>query len=185
MSLTLYPRLLGPSWHELAAPVRRAHLDGASLRAVGSFRIRHGTNRFARFLARLLRLPSVTEAADAWLVVTPLGRGERWMRSFDGRLLTSTQWEGSGGRLIERIKLLELQFWLEVRAGALFYRQVGASLRFGPLRVPLPRWMAPRVEAREEPDGAGRMHVLVSVTVPRVGLLVSYEGHIERQEVLP
>ncbi len=180
----LYRRLLGPSWYELAACVRRMHLEdgAASLRGVGSFRIRYGNARLGRLLARLLRMPSATEAANTRLVVTPIGRGERWERSFDEQSLISRQWEAQGGRLLERIKLLELEFRLEIRAGALLYRQVGAALRLGPLRVPLPRRMAPHVEAREEPGGANRTLVAVAVTVPRVGLLISYEGHIERQE---
>jgi hypothetical protein len=45
VSPTLYPRLLGPSWYELATPVRRAHLDGPSFRGVGTVRVRYGTTR--------------------------------------------------------------------------------------------------------------------------------------------
>ncbi|MGI8749522.1 MAG: DUF4166 domain-containing protein [Thermoleophilaceae bacterium] len=181
MRPALYPQLLGPSWHELAAPVRRTHLDGASLSAAGRFRVRHGAGRLGRLLAWLLRVPPATEAASIRLLVTPLGRGERWERSFDGAPLISTQRE-SGGRLVERIGPLELCFRLEVRGGALLYRQAGAALSAGPLAVSLPRVLAPRVEAREEPEGTERTRVSVAVTVPWIGLLVSYSGYIERDE---
>ncbi len=183
VSSALYPRLLGNSWDELATSVRRMHLeDGAAFRGVGSFRIRYGNGRLGRLLVRLLRLPSATEAANTRLVITPLGQGERWERNFDDQSLVSRQWEARSGRLLEQIKLLELEFRLEVRAGALLYRQVGAALRLGPLRVPLPRRIAPHVEAREEPDDANRIHVVVAVTLARAGLLIAYEGHLERQE---
>lgn len=181
-SRALYPRLLGDSWYELAGPVRRMHLDGASFRGGGSFRVRHGTGRWARFLAWLVRMPRATGAADVRLTITPLGCGERWERSFDGRSLVTTQRGNPDGGLVERVGPLELRFRLEVRDGALFYRPAGADLRFGPLQLPLPRPVAPCVEAREEPDGLLRTRVRVIVTAPFAGLLVSYEGCVERWE---
>jgi hypothetical protein len=68
---------------------------------------------------------------------------------------------------------------LEVAAGALVYRQMTAALRIASLTIPLPRWLRPQVDAREEtarpPD---REHVFVQVVVPLVGLLILYEGTI-------
>lgn len=183
MLLALYPRFLGPLWHELDAPVRRAHLNGEPFCGVGSFRVRHGTGHLERLLAWLLRMPSATECADTQLIVTPLGPGERWLRSFDGRSFVIAQRAADGCELLERIGPLELRFRLEVRDGALLYRQASAALRFGPLRVPLSPRLAPRVEAREEPAGADRTHVLVVVSVPYVRFLLSYEGHMEIREV--
>lgn len=185
METALYRRILGTSWLELAVAVRRAHLNPGevSLRGAGSFQVRHGAGLLARLLTWLLRMPPATGAAKTRLVVTPLGRGERWERSFDDRFLVTTQREAREGGLIERFGPLELRFRLEVMGGALLYRQAGAALRLGALNVPLPRWMAPCVEAREEPAALDLTHVLVAVAVPVIGHLISYEGHIERQEV--
>ena len=178
MHPALYPRLLGPSWHELAAPVRGLHLDGAPFSGAGRFRVRHGAGPIGALLARLLRLPSANEAASLRLLVTPLGRGERWVRTFDGAPLVSTQRE-DGGRLVERIGPLELGFRLEVRNGALHYLQAGAALSVGSVRIPFPRALAPRIEAREEPEGTEGTRVSVAVTVPWVGLLLAYGGYLE------
>lgn len=182
MPPSLYPRLLGASWYELGAPVRRMHLDGASFRGGGWFRVRRGTSGWARFLAWLLRMPLATRTADVRLTITPIGLGERWERSFDGRSLVTTQWAARDGGLVERVGPLEMRFRLDVRDGALFYRHAGTTLRFGPLRVPLPRLVAPCVEALEEPDGTDRTRVQVTVTAPFFGLLVSYDGYVQRWE---
>jgi hypothetical protein len=128
-------------------------------------------------------MPPVTETAKTRLTVTPFGCGERWERSFDEWLLITTQRQASDGCLIERFGLLELRFRLEVREGTLFFRQTGAALRLGKPRIGLPRWMAPCVEAREEAAGRDLTHVRVTVVVPVAGCLISYEGHISRQEV--
>lgn len=177
MPPALYPRLLGPSWHELAAPVRGLHLDGAPFSGVGRFRVRHGAGLIGRLLARLLRLPAANEAASLRLLVTPLGRGERWVRTFDGAPLVSTQRE-VGGRLVERIGPLDLGFRLEVRNGALHYLPAGAALSVGRVRIPFPRALAPRIEAREEPEGTEGTRVSVAVTAPLVGLIVAYGGYL-------
>jgi hypothetical protein len=64
----------------------------------------------------------------------------------------------------------------------LIYVQIGAALRFGLVSVPLPKWLWPRVEAREGADGSNRTHVFVSLTPPLAGFLISYEGHIHKEE---
>ena len=47
------------------------------------------------------------------------------------------------------------------------------------MRIPFPRALAPRIEAREEPEGTEGTRVSVAVTVPWVGLLVAYGGYLE------
>jgi hypothetical protein len=45
----------------------------------------------------------------------------------------------------------------------------------------LPRWLAPRVEAWEKPDGH-IVNVSVEVRLPLLGLLIAYEGSLTRIE---
>lgn len=177
MTLDLYPRWLGPAWHDLAESVRRMHRDGADVRGVGRFVVRHGSARLARCLLWLTRMPPEGDDVAVTLVITREGQGERWERSFGSWPLASTQRTWGAGRLAERFGLLELRFQLEVADGALVYQQVGAALCLGSVRVPLPRWVAPRVAAREAP-GKLPNHTQVSVQVssPLCGLLISYEG---------
>jgi hypothetical protein len=60
------------------------------------------------------------------------------------------------------------------------FDQIAAALTLGPLRLPLPRWIAPRVAARTWFDGARRtIEVRVSMTGPGSVPLIEYEGSIE------
>ncbi len=93
--------------------------------------------------------------------------------------MKSRQFEARDCLLGEQVGIVELHFQLEAADGALVYRQVSAKLRLGPLALPLPGFLRPRVEAREEPDGPRRTRVSVSVTAPMIGLLISYEGYLE------
>jgi hypothetical protein len=117
------------------------------------------------------------------LVVCQRGLAERWHRAFDGRSLVTDQFEAPGGRLAERIGILEFRFRLAVEQGALLFRQEGLAIWLGPLRLPLPDWLAIKIDAREGPAGApgeagDRTTVDVRVTAPTGRLLFAYRGTV-------
>jgi hypothetical protein len=173
----LYARLLGPAWHGLGEAVRRLHQGGAAVRAAGVFRVGRGASGPARLLARLAGLPAAGEAVDVRLTVVPRRGGEEWRRTFAGRPLVSRQRAAPDGLLAEGMGPLELWFRLEAAGGALHYHTQAASLLLGPLRIPLPARLAPRVSAWERPLGdPRRLAVGVEVRLPTGELLVSYEG---------
>lgn len=176
----LYPRLLGPAWFDLDPVIRRMHLPGRVV--ISTFEIRHGNGLAARLVRSALRLPTPDDARDTRLVITRDARTERWTRTFGRRSLVTIQRALADGSLAERIGPLELRFRLHVVGGALSYVQAGAALTVGRWGLPLPRWIAPRVEAREErEDGGDRAHVRVRMSAPMIGFLMSYEGclHVE------
>jgi hypothetical protein len=177
----LYPRLIGEAWLNLNESVRHAHLDGeTTVKGYGRFKIRHGKSGLARLLLWLSPLPPAIAAVDTQLLMTQDGRGERWERTFGDKLLVTKQWAGVDGRLIEQMGLLEFRFRLEIIDDGLTYRQERAKLRFGLLRIPLPRWLSPQVSANERPtDMPNLTHVRVVVKFPLAGFLISYEGDIQ------
>jgi len=178
----LYARVLGPSWLQLAEPIRFAHAPEPIVCARGRLRIARGRSRVARFLAALVRLPRASTAAETRLVVTPLGDVEHWRRTFDGRCLATRQYPTGGRELGERFGVLEFRFRLEASEGSLVFRQVEAALVFGSVRVRVPEAWAPRVEAREDPAGARHIDIHVRVVLPALGPVLTYDGIIELEE---
>ena len=173
----LYASVLGAAWNDLDEAVRRLH--SGDIRATGAFRVVHGSNVFSRLLAWAGRLPAAGENIDLQLVVVANEHSEVWRRSFAGKLLVSTQWKRSDGMLAEAMEPSETGFQLAVVSGALHYQSQSAALRLGPLRIPLPNWLAPRMTAREEPAGSsGQVFVWVEVTLPLLGRLIHYEGTV-------
>lgn len=176
-SAGLYRRVLGVAWNELHPSVRRFHSDGQPLQATGVFQIRHGKNRVARWATWIGGLPAAGEAVAVRLAVIPCGDGETWSRHFANRPMLSVQSRRSNGLLAEGMGPMEIRFRLEVIDGSLIYHPAGAALRLGPLRLPLPRWLAPNVSAWEKPlDDPRYIQVLIEVKSPLLGLLVSYGG---------
>jgi len=180
--LPLYARLLGTAWTRLPVEVRQAHLDGERLCRSGTFRIRHGTSTLSRIAAAILRLPRAGDAVATQLIVLRTKDGEKWVRRFAGNTLTTTQTTDTSGLLIEHFGMLEIRVRLEVDAGALIYRQVGAALRLGLLRVPLSRCLWPFITGSEKADCPRGTSVSVRVTLPLADLLIAYDGHLDGKE---
>lgn len=104
---------------------------------------------------------------------------EEWNRSFAGRPLVSRQWKHADGLLSEHMGGLEQRFRLNAVEGSLRYQNESATVRLGPIIVPLPRWLAPRVTASETQVGDA---VAVETSSPFVGLLIAYEETITIEE---
>lgn len=176
-----YARLAGEAWAGVCEPVRLFHSGEMPARWSGRFDVSHGPGLAARLLARLMRLPAAGEGLSVRLAVTAEGeRGERWERTFGGRPFVTSQSEHGEGFLAERVGPVEVLYRLEAEGGALLYRQARAALCAGPLRLRLPRRLAPSVEAREWAEaGEAGVRVRVRVRAPLVGTLVTYEGRVE------
>jgi hypothetical protein len=179
----LYPKLLGPSWPDLDVAIQRLHDSGEAVHAVGLFQVRHGSDKLARMIARLARLPAAGKAVDIRLQVTARKDGEEWRRTFAGRPLVSMQSDRGAGLLVERLGIVEMRFRLEVAGGALNYQTVSAALRLGSLRIPIPRRLCPCVTACERAVGdMNQIHVSVDVTFSLIGRLIAYDGMLTQIE---
>ncbi len=180
MPAALYERLAGNAWDSLDVAVRRAHLSGDFFQVRGVFRVWRGQNGLARLLAWLARLPPASEATPIQLTVRPFGDGEQWERLFDDRPLVSRQREAGPGVLSEWFGPVEFRFQVVVVEGAIRYALRQVALLAGPLRLPLPRWLSPRLEAGESRGrDEHQAYIRVTVTLPLVGLLVGYEGTLD------
>src|SRR5438034_7780705 len=133
----------------------------------------------ARLTCWALRLPSSAMRLEARLAIARDGESERWARTFGRRLLVTIQRGLPDGTLAERFGALEFRFHLRVAEGALTYIQAGAGVMVGRLRIPLPRWISPRVEAREASAGGRGAYVRVGISAPGFGLVMSYEGCVQ------
>jgi Domain of unknown function (DUF4166) len=182
----LYPRLIGKAWAELDASVQHWHDASHQVQGTGLFTVRHGQRGMARFLVWLLRLPTSGEALATRLVILRHTWGETWSRTLAGRALMTIQYQRGTDLLAERFGYLEFWFRLRVIEHALDFWHTGTACVLGPMRVPLPRWLAPRIAAREWAGlEEGSLQVAVYVSLPCIGLLLAYEGCLKREDLAP
>jgi hypothetical protein len=144
------------------------------------FRVAHGTNAAARLFARLLGFPRPGDAIDTTLVVTAAANGnEQWQRTFAGCRFDSRQYPDGHGGFVERFGAIEFAFRRDALNGGVAYTQTSTALVVGPIRIPLPRWCAPRISAREDVLGPRLRRVTVRVDAPVFGTLLTYTGMID------
>ncbi|MGI8923487.1 MAG: DUF4166 domain-containing protein [Fimbriimonadales bacterium] len=175
----LYARILGSDWQRLHPAIRRAHSTGHGLCARGRFRIVHGRSRIAGIICHLMPLPRESNEVDTVLEVSTSTAGEMWRRRFGNDVVCTTQRFSAAGQVWERLGRLELLLTVRLQGDGLTYRSIAARFRIGILRIPLPSFLAPKVEAHESPVSVSGTQAQVSVMFPGRRLLISYTGRLE------
>jgi hypothetical protein len=178
---SLFEDLLGKASLDLPDPLRRLHFSLTTTKGKGQFNLFGGKRPFARFIGRLLQLPSEGIDVPTRLTITRQGEFETWKREFGNQCIVTKQYSRSG-LLAERFGRLLMLVQLSVVDGALIFKQVGAALCFGPLTISLPRFLSPWVISRcWVNDKEMCVRVFVEVTCPLIGTLFRYEGYVEEE----
>ncbi|SHN46613.1 DUF4166 domain-containing protein [Cryptosporangium aurantiacum] len=164
--------------------IMRFHLGDRPVTATGTLDVHRGARWPARVLAAALRLPATGTEVPLRVRIerSPTG-GELWARDIGGRRLDSTQ-RRSGDVVTEIVGPVEIRMRLTVRLDHLEFTPIGGTLRIGPVRIPLPRALAPHTSAVATvgPTDRSTFEVDARIWVPSVGLLLAYRGHVHEEE---
>ncbi|WP_431277037.1 DUF4166 domain-containing protein [Leifsonia poae] len=113
----------------------------------------------------------------------PEGRGVRAERVFElssGRRTMIDLISAEGGMVVDRLGApvrLEAQLRASVIDGGLRLVSTATALRLGRLRIPIPRFVAPRVALSERYDAVSdAQRVSITVDLPVIGRLYEYAG---------
>ncbi|HMC91846.1 MAG TPA: DUF4166 domain-containing protein, partial [Allosphingosinicella sp.] len=169
----LYARAMGLAFETLPPAVRDLHDVCADAGASAEAVVTRGRGPIVHLLARLMGFPP----AGQWplhVAFAERNGAEAWTRDYGGHLMQSTLSFRPGG-VTERFGPIRLAFDLLSHPQGLDMHLAGWSL----FRVPLPRFLAPRIVATEREEG-GRFHFDVAASLPLVGPVVHYRGWLER-----
>jgi len=171
---------MGEAWFRLAPPVQVLHGSSGQTRFRGSFNVRRSPCPLLNTLMKSMALPDAGSSVPLTLVISAAGEGETWHRTFAGNPFITEQVAADSRRIRESVAGGYLWFRPAEDAGSLVFDQVACAARLGPLTIPLPAWLAPRVTVREEAvAGKPGVHATVRVAHPWFGLLIEYEGYVE------
>jgi len=167
---------MGPAFQRLAPALARFHSLSGIHRLQGQVQVDAPATWSARVLALALGAPqrSVQGAITFELDARPAA--ERWTRRFPTQTMQSTLREAAGhaaGQVVERLGAARLTFALHEADGRLVMQL--QQLHF--CGIPCPVWLRPQVVA-EESGIDEALHFKVQATVPWVGRVVSYQGHL-------
>lgn len=178
-SLTLYQRALGAQYAQLPAAVQRFHrLTGRAI-LQGWVETEAPASWLAKGLALCLGAPRRTTRGPLRFVLDVGTEAETWTRHFPARTMTSRM-TLVAGRVEERLGAARLTFRLIAAEDKLSMALV--EMRF--FGISCPRWLMPQVVAEETGIG-NRVHFLVSASLPLVGTIASYRGHLDLSEKEP
>jgi hypothetical protein len=158
---------LGAAFDQLPDTIRRAH--SGRIRLSGDVRVSRGTG-IANLLANLMKMPPPAERVAMSVEGEHLPDRMIWNRRFGGRKFESC-FLLQQSRLIESLGPFRLQLRLEVLDRRLYYALERVTL----LGIPVPRILAPNLEAWEG-ERDSRYEFAVEVRLPIIGRLVRYEG---------
>lgn len=182
-SASLFQRVLGNTFGQLAPAVQRGHQPGVALVMSGQASVRRGSGLLARVLCRLIGFPAAGDALLVRVVMQAQGAGERWERCFGTQRFESRLSQGQGAQqrlLVEQFGPLRIHIALAVVEGALHWK-----VRSGTLwTIPLPGLLLPSGDSREYASG-GRFHFDVEVAHPLAGRIVQYRGWLEPTDTVP
>ncbi|HYD99375.1 MAG TPA: DUF4166 domain-containing protein [Alphaproteobacteria bacterium] len=177
MSEALFPRVIGPAFAALPAPVRACHGGGADRAWSGQATVEAGRHPLARLLHLLSGLPPAGADVKVTVRIEPRRGGEVWRRDFAGHPFVSVLRAGRGrdaGCLVERFGPATLAMVPTLRDGG-----IDLALRsFRLFGLPLPRRLRPRIEARAEAVG-GQYRFAAEFAFCGIGPILRYRGSLE------
>lgn len=163
---------MGPAFARLAPALARFHSLAGPHRLHGLVEVEAPASAAGRVLAWALGAPQQSVRGSIVFDLHATPRAEVWTRHFPARSMRSTLREARG-QVVEHLGAARLGFALDERQGRLLMRLT--SLHF--LGVPCPAWLRPQIVAEETGQG-DTLHFHVQATVPWVGQVVHYRGHL-------
>lgn len=170
---SMYEQVMGESFARLPPALQRFHTLAGSHRLHGWVDTDAPSTAAARLLALCLGTPREATSGPIRFQLDATPTAETWTRHFPSQTMTSHM-RLDARRIVEQLGAARLTFALCEAEGRLQMRLIG--LRF--LGVPCPRWLIPRIVAEETGD-ADRLHFHVQASVPLVGTVASYRGHLD------
>lgn len=170
----LFARTLGTAFESLPVANRRIHAAAPALALHGEADIDGAEMALGRLVARLFGFPTEGRGVPLRVVIEATPDGEElWSRIYPSSTMRSVMGnpDPATRSVEERFGPFRFRLRLDPREDGLDMVPIGGRL----WRLPLPRFLLPRIAATERVDGDRHLFD-VSIALPLVGRLVRYRG---------
>jgi hypothetical protein len=169
---SLYERVMSADFAALVPALQRFHRLAGYHVLLGVVETEPPSSWLGRLLACGLGSPLQATTGAIRFELDAAPTRETWTRHFPSRTMRS-QLRFDAGRVTEHMGLARMTFTLEAIDGRLHMHL--QRLRFG--GMPCPAWLRPRIVAEETGEG-NRLHFRIEASVPGLGRVVGYRGHL-------
>lgn len=171
----LYLLLNDDQYNQLPKVVREFH-QSVNHTWIGSARVGGDNTKLLHIIRTIISLPKATLQTPISVKISYQGNEEVWVRQFGSITFTSYLGCDLGKNLMyERIGPLRFYFKLRVEANALRWDFDSFSL----FHCPLPKFLAPKSDAKESASQDGKYQFMAFVGLPVLGTLADYDGELE------
>lgn len=170
--MTLYQKILGEQFYELAKPLQLFHsrVDGAS--ASGYVEFKRGRNYFAKLIGIALCLPVSSKKTLVELKVQANTEYELWIRNFGGKHAVSKQFL-KDGLLFEKAGCTRVAMKVTSTDGNIYFE----SVQFFIGVIKFPKIFSPQINAVVKQSQTG-WHFKVEISLKVIGPILSYFGEM-------
>lgn len=172
----LYRQMLGVAFDTLPPSIIHLH-DSASARSwSGTAKVTRGKGIIGKLIAAVIGFPKSGTNIPVTVSFLPMNGGELWTRTFGRHRFKSFQVPGKGRDrhlLVERFGIAKFALALIVENE----RLILMPRRWSVLGIAMPSFLLPRGNSFEI-ETHGQFSFDVTITVPWVGLIVSYQGNL-------
>ncbi len=169
---SMYEQLMGAEFSTLGAAVQRFHRLAGRHELHGWVETLAPQSWPAKLLAWCLGTPTQAGQGPIRFELHAQPDHETWTRFFPMQTMRS-RLQRRGGDIVESLGAARLTFALLAREQGLVMRL--QQLHF--LGIRCPAWLAPRIVAEESGEG-GQLQFRVAASVPGIGVVASYRGHL-------
>ncbi|MES2190424.1 MAG: DUF4166 domain-containing protein [Pseudomonadota bacterium] len=170
----VFARLLGSTYDQLPASLRRFHAGDAVQQWSGLASVERGSGLLARIVANIFSLPAAGQHVNVQVHIQPSHDCEVWTRTFNKRSFSSVLRAGNEpGKCLLHERFGAFTFGIELvwNGGQLKF----ALRNWSFLGIRLPGILAPAGDTHEtELDGQFCFHI--EITHSFTGLIVAYRG---------
>jgi hypothetical protein len=168
----MYEQVMGAEFSTLGAAVQRFHRLAGRHELHGWVETVAPQSWPAKLLAWCLGTPTQAGQGPIRFELHAQPDHETWTRFFPMQTMRS-RLQRRGGDIVESLGAARLTFALLAREQGLVMRL--QQLHF--LGIRCPAWLAPRIVAEESGEG-GQLQFRVAASVPGIGVVASYRGHL-------
>lgn len=173
----LFRHVLGTAFDTLPEKVQELHSITSASNWKGTANIRRGNSLLAKIICACIGFPKTANNVPVEVFITPEGNHERWVRNFNGKILSSLQQRGKHKNeflLVESFGILDFAIALVIEGDRLCF----VPRRWSCFGIPLPNSLLPTGHSFEsEKDGLFCFNI--EIVAPLIGLIVYYEGNLK------
>lgn len=177
-STHIFKQLLGAEYQQLPPIIQEFH-DSPHIIWQGKATASGATNLLAKLMRKLMGFPEPANGLTVTVNVSFTGKGEeRWTRNFGDKAFSSVLAldPNNSKQMYEKFGLVKQYFTLEFTNNWLCWRLKYCTC----LGIKLPRCLQPKVIANEGVSTEGNYQFIAQVTLPVIGVLIDYQGHLNK-----